>query len=88
VSAVRSPSEKVARKACRYLAEGRLVVDRRDDRYVVARCRSDGGDVYALGHDGRRWWCSCPAGRFSPSVCAHLTALGLVVWLPGGGDAA
>jgi len=30
--------------------------------------------VYALGHDGVAWFCSCPA----LGLCAHLIALQLV----------
>lgn len=63
-------------KGRRYLTEGRLTVRLVDERagLVQAQCRGDGA-LWALGHDSRGWWCSCPArGR-----CSHLVALGLVV---------
>jgi len=40
---------------------------------IRASCRG-GGSVYALGHDGVAWFCSCPA----LGLCAHLIALQLV----------
>lgn len=65
--------EGVEAKGRRYLVEGRLRVTRLDERTVAAVCRG-GGAIYALGHDGEAWSCSCPArGR-----CAHLIALQLV----------
>lgn len=75
--------ESVAEKASRYLIEGRLLVDRVDERGIVARCRG-GGAMYELGYDARRQWhCSCPArGRH----CAHLLALQLVTCRRPGED--
>lgn len=60
-------------KARRYLAEGRLVVTRVDQRWIVASVRGDGEVYRSTWHRGT-WSCTCPArGR-----CAHLLALGLV----------
>lgn len=68
--------ESAAAKGRRYLAEGRLTVEHVGDGLVVASCRGDSGDVYALGYDPKRqqWHCTCPALR----RCSHLVALQLV----------
>lgn len=50
--------ETVEQKARRYLAEGRLVVERVVDGEVRARCRG-GGAEYELGLDADEWSCSC-----------------------------
>jgi hypothetical protein len=71
--------ETVAAKACRYLAEGRIIVVAVDGDLVRAWCRGD-GEVYQLGHEpGRGWHCSCPAMR---DTCCHLTALRRVTVRP------
>lgn len=62
-------------KGRRYLTQARLNIAHVDAKSIEATCRSDHGVVYELGHDGRGWWCGCPAMR----SCAHLTALRLVV---------
>ncbi|MGD0713098.1 MAG: hypothetical protein ABSB24_02790 [Gaiellaceae bacterium] len=66
--------EGVEAKGRRYLAEGRLTIERIDRDRVSASCRG-GGTVYALGWTAATGWhCSCPArGR-----CAHRVALELV----------
>jgi hypothetical protein len=65
--------ENAETKGRRYVAEGRLLVERVDEHGIRASCRG-GGSVYALGHDGVAWFCSCPA----LGLCAHLIALQLV----------
>jgi uncharacterized Zn finger protein len=71
-------SENAEQKARRYLAEGRIQVEREDaGGIVVATARGTEG-VYRLGYDPGRseWRCTCP----SPGKkCAHLIALRLVV---------
>jgi hypothetical protein len=72
--------ENAAEKARRYLAEGRLLVLKVDDKagVVAAEARGDGA-TYACGYAQRHWYCTCPAkGR-----CCHLLALGLVVAVEG-----
>lgn len=66
--------ETTADKARRYLTEGRLAVVHVAADRIEASCRGDGAR-YLLGHDGRGWWCDCPA---SSRRCAHLVALRLV----------
>jgi uncharacterized Zn finger protein len=74
--------ENAEAKGRRYLLEGRLTIDRIDEKQVRARCRG-GGAEYSAGHgdvgEGElAWYCSCPAlGR-----CAHLVALQLVTVRP------
>jgi uncharacterized Zn finger protein len=65
--------EGAAAKGRRYLTEGRLVVLSVHRGRVEALCRGD-GHRWRCGYDGD-WWCRCPAR----GVCAHLTALRLVV---------
>jgi hypothetical protein len=65
--------ENVHGKGRRYLTEGRLTVRSVAPFRIEASCRG-GGESYGLGHDGHRWWCSCPA----VGLCAHLVALQLV----------
>lgn len=72
--------ENAAEKARRYLAEGRLLVLKVDERagVVAAECRGD-GMTYACGYAQNDWYCTCEArGR-----CSHLLALGLVVAVGG-----
>lgn len=68
--------EGVHDKACRYLAEGRVVLGLVDEHDVVACVRGDGA-LYEVTYKASRntlWRCSCPArGR-----CAHLLAVQLV----------
>jgi uncharacterized Zn finger protein len=73
--------ESAAVKGRRYLVEGRLRLKHVSDRLIVANCRGDQGDVYAVGWDPDRkdWHCTCPALR----RCSHIVALGLVVEKPG-----
>jgi hypothetical protein len=68
-------------KARRYLAEGRLQVERVDHDVALANCLGDEGDTYKVrwDHERRRWSCSCPA--FGPR-CAHVLALARVVRKP------
>jgi uncharacterized Zn finger protein len=72
-----SSRESAQTKGRRYLLEGRLKLKHVSDRLIVANCRGDQGDVYALGWDPDRneWACTCPARGH----CAHLVALTLVV---------
>ncbi len=74
-----SGRENAETKGRRYLAEGRLHVQRVDERGIVARCRG-AGEIYRLGFDppSGTWRCSCAAlGR-----CSHLVALQLVTRRP------
>jgi hypothetical protein len=62
--------ENAERKSRRYLAEGRLTIERVDGAGIRATCRGSGA-VYRLGYQNARWFCDCPAlGR-----CSHLLAL-------------
>jgi hypothetical protein len=65
--------EHAQAKGRRYLAEGRLLVDRVDGDEIRARCRG-GGALYELGYSDGSWFCSCPA----LTTCSHLAALQLV----------
>lgn len=73
--------ESSADKARRLLAEGRLRVLRVGDAdapgLIVAECRGDSGEVYALGYDPRnkQWRCVCAELR---GKCSHIQALQLV----------
>lgn len=70
-----SGRENAASKARRYLAEGRIVVERVDARSVVAVARGDGERHHVTWRRSGGWSCTCPArGR-----CCHLQAVGLVV---------
>jgi uncharacterized Zn finger protein len=69
------PRENAATKARRLLAEGRLDVRYRQGRDVRATVRGDSAEVYSVGHEPGRWWCTCPA----LGACSHLKALQLVV---------
>jgi uncharacterized Zn finger protein len=73
--------ENAELKARRYLAEGRLQVERVDHDLEVARCLGDEGDLYHVRWDQERrsWRCNCPA--FGPR-CAHVLALARVVRKP------
>lgn len=70
--------ESAAVKARRYLVEGRLTISYVDGNTIAATCRGD-GQLYRLGHDTGRWYCSCPART---TECSHLAALRLVVLIP------
>ena len=78
------PRENAAAKGRRYLAEGRLILNKvdRPNRIVQGTCRGDGA-VYYLGFGRGRWWCNCPVRS---DACAHLIAARLVtaVDLPSG----
>lgn len=67
-------SDRIAAKAARYLAEGRLTVRWRDGELVEATCRGSEAEPYNVAHDGDGWGCDCPAH----GPCAHLVALQLV----------
>jgi uncharacterized Zn finger protein len=73
--------ENAEAKARRYLAEGRLHVERVDHDVVIARCLGNDGAIYSVRWDGERrsWRCSCPA--FGPK-CSHILALGRVARKP------
>lgn len=73
--------ENAELKARRYLAEGRLQVERVDHDVVLARCLGDEGDTYKVRWDQERksWRCDCPT--FGPR-CAHVLALARVVRKP------
>lgn len=72
--------ETKGEKAVRYVRERRLLVERVDRGVIIASCRGDSGEVYALGFDpGRREWrCTCEANKKFHRECAHLAALKLV----------
>lgn len=70
--------EDAATKGRRYLGEGRLTIDSVTTGRVHAVARGD-GVLHDLGHNGRRWYCDCPART---DRCCHLTALRLVVIRP------
>jgi hypothetical protein len=76
-------AETAAEKALRLLTEGRLMVRvvNPAERFVVARCRGDSGQVYDLGYDPRKneWRCTCDELKGN---CSHLRALKLVVEVP------
>jgi uncharacterized Zn finger protein len=65
--------ESVDDKAKRYLAEGRVLVERVADDEVSATVRG-GGDLYRVSHQRGGWDCSCPAR----TRCAHLVAVGRI----------
>lgn len=67
--------EDAASKGRRYVAEGRLTIDSVTAAGVHAVARGDGA-LHDLGHNGRSWYCSCPA---KTDQCSHLVALRLVV---------
>ncbi len=72
-------------KARRLLTEGRLIVEKVHDGLIVASCRGDSGEVYALGWDGRgkgEWRCQCESSAKFHRTCSHLLALKLVVVRP------
>ena len=68
-------------KARRYLAEGRVEIQRVDAVTVQARVLGDEGDIYSVRWDQERhrWNCPCPA--FGPR-CSHVLAVGRVVRKP------
>lgn len=70
--------ESADAKARRYLTEGRLTVQRVDERGVKASCRGS-GHTYTVGHQLGGWSCDCEARTVR---CAHLLALQLVVSVP------
>ena len=62
----------------RYLVEGRLTVETREEGRIRAVCRGLRG-VYDLGYERvRGWWCSCTSLEGGPRRCAHVIALQLV----------
>jgi len=70
--------ESAAVKARRYLAEGRLTVERVDDKVIIATCKG-AGEVYFVAFKRGRWQCDC---RARGSMCAHLLALQTVTVNP------
>jgi uncharacterized Zn finger protein len=81
-----SSQESVEEKGRRLLVEGRLTVTTAgaDGRAsVVAECKGDSGEVYALGYDAAtaEWRCTCPK-RGRNTRCSHLVALQLVTVRP------
>jgi hypothetical protein len=73
-------------KAVRYLAEGRLTVEKVGEggRFrIMATCRGSDGD-YQLGYDAeqKRWGCTCEANATFHRRCSHLIALQLVTKKP------
>lgn len=76
--------ETVDEKARRLLIEGRLIVREvgrpSKKQRIVAECRGDSGEMYALGYAPKddEWRCTCPAR----SDCSHLKALQLVCVKP------
>ncbi len=73
MSALRQRRESTDEKAARLLTSGKLKIDHVGE-YILATCFGDSGVEYALGWDGERWRCSCPAR----TDCSHLRALWLV----------
>jgi uncharacterized Zn finger protein len=67
--------ESVQAKANRYLAEGRINIERVDvdGGWVIATCRGT-DSVYHLGFDPvvKQWRCTCPELK---GHCSHLIAL-------------
>jgi hypothetical protein len=83
-------AETKKEKAARYLAEGRVRLDRVDatgPRFVFATVRGDSG-THSCGYDptggGPAWRCTCDAWKLSASHpdCSHLTAVKLLVERP------
>lgn len=74
------PRETAFDRGRRMILEGRLVIDRVNDREVRAHIRGDSGEVHEVGYTRGGFHCSCPCrGR-----CGHLVALMLVTLRPGG----
>lgn len=76
-------TENVEQKARRYLAEGRLEVERVEQGgLVVATARGTDG-TYKLGYDPgkNQWRCTCPGP--ASRRCSHLIALRLVIGARG-----
>jgi uncharacterized Zn finger protein len=73
--------ENAEAKARRYLAEGRLQVQRVELDVVDGRVLGDSGDIYAVRWDQERrsWKCTCPALGVR---CSHVLALARVVRKP------
>jgi hypothetical protein len=79
-----SSSESADEKARRLLIEGRLTVKSAGlyvNPPIVAICRGDTGEIYALGYDAEKaeWRCTCEARG---DRCSHLIALRLVTVKP------
>ena len=74
------PSRESAHdKGRRLLTEGRLRVrEIRDNGTIIAECKGDRGEIYAVGYSGpeRRWGCTCPEMK---GRCSHIVACQLVV---------
>jgi uncharacterized Zn finger protein len=76
-----SGRENAEAKARRYLAEGRLQVERVDHDVVLGRVLGDEGDLYHVRWDQERrsWKCTCPALSVR---CSHVLALARVTRKP------
>lgn len=69
--------ENAAAKARRLLVEGRVDLEYRQGRHVIASVRGDSGELYVVEHYDGAWSCSCVAlGR-----CSHVQAIQLVTVL-------
>lgn len=77
-------TENATQKAVRMLGEGRLRVEKIADGLILASCRGDEGEEYALGYrpDEKRWGCTCEANATFNRRCSHLRALQLVCVRP------
>lgn len=82
------PAETKKEKAVRYLAEGRVRLDRVQELggFVFATVRGDSGS-HSCGYDPTRaphWRCTCDAWKLTASHpdCSHLIAVKLVVERP------
>lgn len=81
-------AETKAEKALRYIAEGRLTVEKVGEggRFrIMASCRGS-DEEYQLGYDAdqKRWGCTCTANKEFNRRCSHLMALQLVTKKPTG----
>jgi uncharacterized Zn finger protein len=64
--------ENAPTRALRLLIEGRVMVQRVDDRGVLARVRGDSGAVRTVVREYDGWSCDCPA---KGEKCAHVRAV-------------
>lgn len=71
----RTSGESARFKACRYLSEGRVVIDHAAVGEVAATVRGDGA-LHHVRYTDSTWTCDCPAP--DGARCSHLHAVGLV----------